>query len=626
MRVSKKLRKKRKNLNAFTLIELLVCITILGIITAMSIPIIRNITVKNSSTKYSSYLDTVVNAAKLYVDSYGDDMFGHHEVGCSYVSFQDLKDKNLVKDYNENGITCDTESTFVQVTKFEDSYSFVGYLGCANKDEPATLIYTLPNNGTPNVQDSATCAGIDTSTTIGVTVSPSSFDGTTGGNTNVKIKVSGRAGMKRDFQIKYKWSTSNLDITTDGMQTATFNSIPTEAAQRENLLNGNIITTESVAISTPLGESGDLFFILYSDNLRDLYDTYWIYNDSSYMVFGPYSIDNTPPEFSPTSEVVSSVVSYNMNIPKLSINVTDDFTSTSNLEMCVSYDNYCTDWERYNGSKVLEPIVGFEYNGSTYDVYVAVKDAAGNESRRQFIYKSYVKCSETVDDGDWIGDCPSCGTNVSITQTKKTKDAYLGVQCSNKSRQYTCNNVSGCCTDKKMVCSAWSEYGACSRACAGGTMRRTRTCNYVSNIDGSSCGTVTDSTYLVQVAECGNINCAPTICVEDGNKYVSSTPGESFVYPVYECDTLDRFAPSRTCTIQYPSGSSQRCIAMNSYVIIDGVPPELFNKVGNGQWYKSGFTGWSASGPYDVYLQNRAGVNYSAHGATSFYKILKSKN
>ena len=82
----------KNNRKGFTLIELLVCITILGIIMGMSIPVIRNITVKNSNTKYSSYLDTVVNAAKLYVDSYGEDLFGHYDSGCNYVTFEDLKD------------------------------------------------------------------------------------------------------------------------------------------------------------------------------------------------------------------------------------------------------------------------------------------------------------------------------------------------------------------------------------------------------------------------------------------------------------------------------------------------------------------------------------------------------
>ena len=136
---------------------MLVCITILGIILAMSVPVIRNITTKNSNTKYSSYLDTVINASKLYIDTYGEDLFGHAESGCAYVNFEDLLEHKLIKDFSSDGITCNTTSTYVEVKKNGDSYSYKGYLGCVNKNEPNKLVYSLPNNGSSNVQDPINC-------------------------------------------------------------------------------------------------------------------------------------------------------------------------------------------------------------------------------------------------------------------------------------------------------------------------------------------------------------------------------------------------------------------------------------------------------------------------------------
>lgn len=570
-----------RNKKGFTLIELLVCITILGIIMAMSIPVIRNITVKNSATKYSAYLDTVVHASKLYVDSYGEDMFGRYESGCAYVTFEDLLEKKLIKDYNADGITCNTTSTFVEVTKYEDSYSYKGYLGCANKHTPNVLVYTLPTANTPNVQDPATCAGIDVSSTIGVTVAPNAYANHDKKSIDVAIKINGRMGISRDAVVKYKWSDAANDFSESGMQTAHFN-IPVDPVQRVDISAGRMISVESSPISTPLGESGKVYLIVYSDNLRDLYDNYWSYNDSTFVAYGPFTIDNRPPVFDASSSVVSSNPAYNNETPKLALSVDDDVSVDSELKMCVSYNGFCSDWEAFSANKTLPTIGGFQYNGSNYKVYVSVKDVAGNVAQKEFNYKSYVLCSVTVDDGDWVGDCPVCGTNVKITQTKQKKDAHLGTACSGESREYTCS-IPTCCSSTKMVCSNWSAYGACSKACAGGTMSRTRTCKNYSNYDNSFCSDVTDSSQLVQNAVCNREACAPL-------------PYDEVIKGVtYSCDTLTGYVSSRTCTVWWnTSVADDRAFSVHVY---------RNASYGNGTWMLySKFN--SQSSPYCDWIVN----------------------
>ena len=54
----------------FTLVELLVAIVILGIITGLSIPLLRVISNNRTEKQYKTYMDSMIASAKLYNDSY----------------------------------------------------------------------------------------------------------------------------------------------------------------------------------------------------------------------------------------------------------------------------------------------------------------------------------------------------------------------------------------------------------------------------------------------------------------------------------------------------------------------------------------------------------------------------
>ena len=77
----------------FTLVELLVVMVILGIIMAISLPLIRNLRSSNDEKQYLVYADTMTHSAKLYIDSYEDDIFGNKESGCILIKLQELIDK-----------------------------------------------------------------------------------------------------------------------------------------------------------------------------------------------------------------------------------------------------------------------------------------------------------------------------------------------------------------------------------------------------------------------------------------------------------------------------------------------------------------------------------------------------
>lgn len=134
-----------KNQKGFTLIELLAAMVVLGIIMGISFPILRALREKNDNKKYELYGQTLVNASKLYVDTYKKDLFAGNETTAT-IMFKDLYDKNYIKDINVSGISCYSDYTFVKVKKIGSSYEYKYYLGCGSKD--ASSGNTSNSNGT----------------------------------------------------------------------------------------------------------------------------------------------------------------------------------------------------------------------------------------------------------------------------------------------------------------------------------------------------------------------------------------------------------------------------------------------------------------------------------------------
>ena len=92
----------------------------------------------------------------------------------------------------------------------------------------------------------------------------------------------------------------------------------------------------------------------------------------------------------------------------------------------------------------------------------------------------------------WGACSKTCGTGSQTrTGTKTCKDGYgTGYVCSTSAVSENKNcNTRDCCSDKRI--SSYGNWGSCSASCGGGT--RYRDVYYVSNYDGSSCGSSKES-------------------------------------------------------------------------------------------------------------------------------------
>ena len=111
--------------NAFTLMEMLVVVILIGIILAIAIPAVSNITARRSNEMFSTHLTLVENAVKSYeLKNRGAFVAGP----CYEIDYETLKKNGLEEaDYKCEG------SIIIQKAENGNSFTNESYLTCVGR-------------------------------------------------------------------------------------------------------------------------------------------------------------------------------------------------------------------------------------------------------------------------------------------------------------------------------------------------------------------------------------------------------------------------------------------------------------------------------------------------------------
>ena len=122
------------NNKGFTMVELLAAIVIMGLLMVMAFPTMRAVQSRNEQKQYEEYGTSMVSAAKLYTDSYADDLFPRgYKNEFAVISTKDLEKKDLLKKAGFKDVSCISEDSVIVVAKYGDDYEYCLSMKCRNK-------------------------------------------------------------------------------------------------------------------------------------------------------------------------------------------------------------------------------------------------------------------------------------------------------------------------------------------------------------------------------------------------------------------------------------------------------------------------------------------------------------
>lgn len=463
---------KKKN-SGFTLVELLVTIVVLGIITGFSIPLIRNIRESQIKKQYETYRTSLSYASKVYVDSFSEDLFGHDEIACATVSYNQLKSKSLIKDIPIDGVSCASNDTYVRIVKFEGQYSYLPKITCGKPQADGTISKDVE---IPEGDINSNLCGLNVPTKIDIKFHPESSHTPNVRRKNITVDFKSPTGIHSDPIIYWAFSDKADFSTIIGDWKKLDLDIPSKKKQKALILQGNTISLTKEFI-TPKNYSGKLYLVLKIDRLQDLGGKNWTTTDTDIVSGGYYAVDNEPPKLN-DSKIEYSKPVHRQVIPTLDFKATDNLTSEGNLRMCISEDtstDNCSKnindikkkqngWVTYNKSKKL-PVINNASNGENHNIFISIGDQAGNYVSQQFVYyKSPVDYSITysLDGGTHGTNHPS---RVDFDEeftvdypTKKIKTIFVN-NVSECSTDYSSSTVSGSGKSVNYTFNGWNITG-----------------------------------------------------------------------------------------------------------------------------------------------------------------------
>ncbi len=393
------------NNKAFTLVELLVAITILAILTLIAIPTIRSFQNNNSKSQFLNYREAVETSGKLYIDSYGYDLFGEAPYGCQIIKLSELVNKKIAKDISLKDASCNinTNNSFIVVRKYNNEYSYNSYLYC--EDEKGSERYSNMDEGIGVCENENT--GPEVKTSIEENKDKNSK------SKSVKVILKDEYGFTANQSFEYVWTTkSNVSSLTDS---------DFAGAKKYNYNNKSIKTTgtpvELVSKSITMPNFGadekEYYLAIRPIKVQNIVNL----SNTELKLVGPFRYDKKPPEC-PSVKVLDQDkkdLGSSGAAKSLEYNLTFSGNDFYNYDLVYNIDGKDQDKITNQTATKLTPS-----SDGKYILKLTIRDYAGNEN--SCTIGNYTK--DTVK--------PNCGTTSGASTSWTNNNRKITQRCTDE--------------------------------------------------------------------------------------------------------------------------------------------------------------------------------------------------